>query len=190
MCVGLVLIISMAGRTQTGEAVDGEGTRGIDSPFTTGRQTTRSKGKTVEWAVVKSNSVSVFGIPADAGGLTRYERARIIAEDRLGRLFGKVHLSDRASYAIRTVNNELAICVRNPNGYGGLPKTVILLTIDRNFERVLNAKRTDIARFWRDLLVKNVIGRSRDGLDPDGRPLKDEETWTDIPTGYSQRHPE
>jgi hypothetical protein len=117
--------------------------------FTTDRQVVNDH----TWAIVKVGKKVIFGIPSDAGGYSRDERAQIVAEQRLGRLYGKVALDDRANYRVRKEKGQVAICVANPKNVANLGNPALLLTIDRDFEKVLKRDRWDIAYYWRDMLI-------------------------------------
>jgi len=164
------------------------------APFSTAA--TMLEGR--EWALVKTGKVVLFGIPVDAGGLTRQERARKIAYSRLTPLSRKPGLSIASRYRVREVNGEVTISFDNQGNAPDLPESVVILTVDHNFEKALKHNRMDIACYWRDLLVANMKRGHRRGLRdhsapdivgvaPDGKEIDPENSWRSIPDGYSKK---
>lgn len=161
----------------------------IETLFTTEKQ--RKNGQ--DWAVIKANGITFFGIPADAGKLTRYQRAREIVKNRLNVLTGKGILDDQSNYNVRYVNGEFAVVIHIPRPIASLTNPVVLVTIDKNFATSMGGKATreDIAYYWRDLIAKNVVkARVKDirnqPKDPAGRVLDPENSWFNVPPGYSK----
>ncbi len=147
------------------------------------------------WATVKRMAVSLFGIPVGAGGLTKDERAEIIANQRLDLLLNQGVLSNPGNITVGMMNNEVVILCNNPKHAGGLPNPTLILTLDSNFSKYLKKNKWDIAYYWRDLIRKwSAAGVIRDGsgeasqTDPAGRPLDRENSWHMVPKGYAAQY--
>ncbi len=147
------------------------------------------------WATVTRMSITLFGIPTDAGGYTRDERAEIIANERLDPLLGSGVLSNPNNITVGRMNNEVTILCKNPKNGGGLPNPTLILTIDSNFSRYLKKNKWDIAYYWRDLLRKwsaagviKAVGPKDTLTDPAGRPLDETNSWHKVPKGYGQQY--
>lgn len=126
---------------------------GVKNPFSVGEITIEGK----KWVTVKSNSVTLFGIPVEAGGFTRRERAYVVAYNRLSALQGRIDLSDRKNYRVIEMNSEITISLKNRINERD---KWLILTIDRNFEKALGHRRRDIAYYWLDLMTSNLSGTS------------------------------
>lgn len=150
--VGILLTFLFGASIPAGAQQDNQSSA-TDAAKTPAFSADRQKRGSQQWAVVKRGSRTVFGIPSDAGGFSRYERARIIVEERLNKLFEMAPVTNPNNYVIRNINGEVAICLKNPGNVAELPNPAVILTIDRNFEQALKRNRWDIAYYWRDILI-------------------------------------
>lgn len=143
------------------------------------------------WATVKRMEIHLFGIPVGAGGMSRDERARVIANERLDLLLNCGVLSNPDNIEVGRIGREVVIWVRNPKHFGGFYNPTLILTIDRNFERFLGRSRWDIAYYWRDLMRKwsrAGVMKVSGATDPAGRPLDPKHSWHRAPRGYARRY--